>query len=103
MSEKEIKDYLDWIGDLESCNLWEIESAFDNKKDFETLTKILGERPAKFMRGLIKHIVFALFTWHNEKDEESHIDIRNTIDKLRAQFRNHRHDTSTTFSGKAEY
>ena len=103
MSEKELKDYLNWIVDPEACNLWDVEDAFDNKLDFETLKKILGEKQAIFMRGLIKHILYSLFTWHNEKDEESHPDIRGKIDKLQAQFRNHRHDYSKNFTGKAEY
>ena len=100
--DKELEDYFAWLID-EEINLWDIDEAFHNDKDFKMIQKILGEKQALFFKALIHRFVYAIFEWHNKEDEESHSDIRANISKLEARFRNHRHETSKTFCGKAEY
>lgn len=102
-TDKELKDYFDWLTD-EKQNLWIIEEAFDNKKGFELIKEILGEKQARFFKSLIKRVMYALFEWHDKEDTDgSHKDIRSQLKKMDARLRNHRHETSRTFCGKAEY
>ena len=100
--EKQLKEMVEWLIDKDT-NLWDIQDAFNNKDDFALFKEIFGEVQAKFFKALLNKTIYALFTWHNEKDEESHQDIRNKVSKLDARLRNHRHDFSKTYTGKAEY
>jgi hypothetical protein len=84
-------------------NLYELESALDNKLDYEIYAGILGEPQASMLKIFVKKLIWFIDEWHNKPDSESHEDIRKTIDKLDAKFRNHRHETGKTYSAKPEY
>jgi len=102
--DKDIKDFLDWLEDEDSdSNIWELESLLGNKHDQKMLNKIFNNEQLVLIKRIVKDVVWALDEWHNKKDEESHADIRQKINKLEARFRNHRHETTKKFSGKAEY
>ena len=102
--DKDVDDFLEWITDSgEHASIWAIDGSLNNKDDFKIFQKIFTEEQAVFLRVLIKRIIWMVDKWHNEQDEECHKGIRQKIDKLQAQFRNHRHDFSKKFSGKAEY
>lgn len=100
--EKKRKETFEWLIDKDT-NLWDIQDAFNNKDDFVLFKEIFGETQAKFFKALLNKTIYAIFEWHNEKDEESHQDIRNLMRKMDARLRNHRHDHSKAFTGKAEY
>ena len=102
--DKDVKETLDFWQDKDTTSsLWEWDSYFGNKIDRDTFEKIFTKEQTIFLERLIKDMVWALDEWHNKDDEDSHKDIRNKLKKLAAQFRNHRHDTSKVFSGRAEY
>ena len=96
------KETLDYIG-TDDCQFWDLESMFENKLDREILDEILGTEQAVVIGKILKSIKNALFIFHDTKDEESHQDIRIKLDKTDARLRNHRHETGTSWSGKAEY
>ena len=102
--DKDVKDVVDFWEDEDSdANLWELTTYFDTPVDRKTFEKIFTKEQTVFLGCLLKQIIWALDEWHNKNDEDSHKDIRNKLKKLAAQFRNHRHDTSKVFSGRAEY
>lgn len=101
-AEKKKKETFEWLINKDT-NLWDIQDAFNNKLDFVLFKEIFGEVQAKFFRALLNKFIYALFKWHGKDDEESHQDIRSQLKKMDARLRNHRHDYSKAFTGKAEY
>ena len=75
---------------------------FVNSKKFRELG-VFNEAQIEVLLELVELVKFRLEEWHSRDDTESHKDIRNKLEKLEARFRNHRHETSRTFCGKAEY
>ena len=102
--DKDVKELLDWFKDEKSdiC-LHNFVSLHENPVDRKTLLKIFTAEQLTFLKKFAATIIFQIDDWHNELDDESHKDIRADIKKLKAQFRNHRHDLSKNFCGKAEY
>jgi len=100
--DKDVKDFLDWL-ESDDVNIWELDNYLKDKHEQKTLNKIFTNEQLIILRAIIRHSIWSLDEWHNEKDEESHADIREQIRKLEARFRNHRHETTKKFSGKAEY
>lgn len=102
--DKDVKEFLEFLTDKDTdCNLWELETYLNDPKERKTLLKIFSPDLLTFLQGFLKHLIYATDKWHNEEDESSHEDIRAQIRKLQAQFRNHRHDYSKAYTGKAEY
>lgn len=100
--EKQLKDTFEWLLDKDT-NFFDLEDAFENPIDFKIITELFGEKQAKFYKALIKKLSYIIFEWHNKNDGDSHEDLRTKLSKLDAHLRNHRHDYSKAFSGKAEY
>ena len=102
--DKDVEDVLEFWKDKETdSNLWDLTAYFDSKIDRDTFEKIFTKEQAIFLGRFLKNVIWAIDEWHNKKDEESHNDIRTKLNKTEARLRNHRHDTSKMFSGKAEY
>lgn len=102
--DKNVTEFLKWLSDKSEYAdnyIWSIDDALQGS-EFTTLKKIFTEEQAVVIRAIVKQTVH-MVDWHNKNDDESHNDIRKKIDKLQAQFRNHRHDSSKNLGGKAEY
>lgn len=100
--DKDVKEFLDFLkGD--ECNIWELGNYFEDKEDAELLKKIFNPVQFEVLKVIVSKTIWALDEWHNQKDDSAHQDIRDKIAKIEAHLRNHRHDYSKTFTGKAEY
>lgn len=100
--DKDVKEFLAWL-ESGDCNIWELSNYFADKHEQEMLAKIFSKEQLTLLKAIMKHSTWALDEWHNKNDEESHKDIREQMRKLEARFRNHRHEMTKNFCGKAEY
>ena len=104
--DKDVKELIEYLGDKESdgVSIWGMENAFvDPLPEFkESLEKIFTEEQLAIITQLIKNVVAAL-KFHDDEQDDSHEDLRDKIDNVEAKLRNHRHDTTKTFSAKPEF
>jgi hypothetical protein len=110
MSEN-IKDILDWLEDKHGdvASIWGMDEVLndteskDAAKDQALLKTLFTEEQLRFIKILVKNVIKA-FEFHNtETLAEAHPDIRESIDKIDAKLRNHRHELDKTFSAKPEF
>jgi len=102
---QKLKDFLDFLIDEDSdYNLWELEILLksEHKDDKRLLEQIFTPEQTMFMRALVSYVVYTIDEWHNKDDDESHQDIRTELRELREEFKQHRHDTTQTYSGTPE-
>ena len=72
-------------------------------KDFKKYGAF-SENQIETLIQILDFLQFRLEEWHNSDDTEgSHTNMRSQLKKMDAHLRNHRHDYSKTFTGKAEY
>ena len=101
--DKDLKEFLDHLEDKDSdLTIWEYEGCFGNKLDRKTIEKLFTPNQVIFLERLISDIVAGM-TFHDETDDGHYKDIREKLNKTEARLRNHRHDHSKNYSGKAEY
>lgn len=86
---------------IETLSFEQWKEFLDSKK-FKELN-IFSETQRQVLRDLLDFLWWRLEEWHNQEDDESHKDIRKKVEKLDARLRNHRHEYSRAFTGKAEY
>ena len=102
--DKDVKELLEWFKDEESdMILSSFVSLLENTADKKALAKIFSNEQLAFLKKFAETIIYQIDGWHNEEDEESHKDIRKDLKKFKAQFRNHRHNNTESYGGKAEY
>lgn len=75
---------------------------FIASKEFKKLS-VFTDQQIDVLAEILDMLDFRM-NWHNEDaDQEEHKNIRQKIDKLEARFRNHRHEMTRNFCGRAEY
>lgn len=112
--DKDVKELLDWLEEKDGYNssLWGMKEVVvepDSTTDAETpistadsLLKIFNAEQLRFIQILINNVVNAI-EFHNQKDDSVHPDLRETVNKIDAKLRNHRHNLDQTYSAKAEF
>jgi len=104
--EEKKKEFLKWLlntGDFADNTIWSIADAFDNRDDEIAMTEIFGKEGAQVIMTLVQKMVDGL-TYHTDEEERPHEKtLIADISKLKAQFRNHRHDNTKSYGEKAEY
>jgi len=104
--ETKKKEFLKWLsdtGDFADNTIWSIADAFKNRDGEIAMEEIFGKECAQVIMTIVQKMVNGL-TYHTDEEERPHEKtLIADIGKLRVQFRNHRHDNTKSYGGKAEY
>ena len=100
------KEFLKWLldtSDFSDNTIWSISDSFDDRDSEIAMEEVFGKDGAKILMQFVKKMVEGL-TYHTDEEERPHEKtLIPEISKLQGQFRNHRHDNTKQYSGKAEY
>lgn len=99
--DKDVEGIIEFF-QSKNMNLWELDSLFESPADVKTLKKMFPEPMFIMLKTMVKQTIKA-FEFHNTPDSGAHENLLDALNEQDAKLQNHRHDTTKTFSAKAEF